>query len=941
MDKVISYSFNDNFIEKLADFILNNFNAAGCDFSRLACVFGGRRPAIFLHRELSKRINKSFIPPRFFSIDDFVDYLAASGTDLRALGELDAAFLIYTIAKKEIPALLEGRESFASFLPWAREIVSFIEQLDLEDIKNESLVNIEKSAQIGYEIPENINHLLGHIIRLRGAYHSHCKATNRASRGMRYLKVSESINNVALNEFDTVLFCNFFYLHASEKKIIKNILERGKGICIFQGSQDDWSVLKNSAKEFGCHIRPKTQWQEKLDFSLYQGFDIHSQCCIVRTILKEKIKEKDATVIVLPRPHTLIPLLTEISPLLDEFNVSMGYPLKRSPLYALFEALYKAQETKKDGRYYTKDYLGVLQHAFVKNLKISTDPSVTRVLIHKLEEVLQGEIDSSIGGSLFLSLQEIEDEETIYRASMETLRNMGINATIDDCKKILLSLHKLFFTIWEDLSDFENFSSCLEKLLEVLIEKAGVSFYPFNVKVIEKLQSVKEELQSLSFAKENFARSEIWEIFKERLQGEIISFSGSPLRGMQILGLLETRSLNFKNVIIMDSNESVFPKLKIYEPLIPREVMLNLGLNRLEKEEEIQRYQFMRLISSATNVHLIYEENQEKEKSRFIEELLWKKQKQAQKIEIVTTPKASFSLDISFKETVVNKTQGMVEFLKEERYSASRINTYLRCPLQFYFKYVLGLEMREDLLDEPDASGIGTFLHELLEDAFKVFKGKQPIIDHNFEKFFLKRMKEKFKLDLGRRMKSDSFLLEHIMEDRLKKFLIAESKRAIAKIICLEEKRDGFITLAGRPVNFRYTVDRIDQLLEGDILIIDYKSGSVSDAAPSRLSSLTAMEMTRPAIKKSLKSFQLPIYYYFISKEFPDVNVNAALYSLRTLEQKEFISSKEYPDKEKIMDICMKSLEYIFSEITNPDIPFIADKEERKCEYCDFGALCR
>ena len=109
----------------------------------------------------------------------------------------------------------------------------------------------------------------------------------------------------------------------------------------------------------------------------------------------------------------------------------------------------------------------------------------------------------------------------------------------------------------------------------------------------------------------------MFRIFMNKLDHKPIAFSASPLKGLQILGLLETRSLNFENVLILDVNENSLPKLKIYEPLVPREVMISLGLNRLEKEEEIQRYQFKRLLSGARKVYLIYEESSKKEKAGF------------------------------------------------------------------------------------------------------------------------------------------------------------------------------------------------------------------------------------------------------------------------------------------------------------------------------------
>ena len=658
----------------------------------------------------------------------------------------------------------------------------------------------------------------------------------------------------------------------------------------------------------------------------------------MREILKE-IKNKGNTVIILPRPQVLIALLSEISSILNEYNISMGYPFKRSPVYALLEALLKSQSSRKGDKYYTKDYLNLIRHPLAKNLKLKYDSQATRVMVHKIEELLQGKEESSIGGSLFLSLAEIENEEKIYFLTKQTLHNIGIDLEEAECKESLKTLHNLFLRIWEENDNLAKFSSSLKLLLDALVNNGMLTNFPFNLKIIEKLEEIKIELESLSFKQELFERSEIWDIFQQKLQEEVVSFIGSPLKGTQILGFLEARSLCFENVIIMDVNESILPTLKINEPLIPREVMLSLGLSRLEKEEEIQRYQFNSLISAAAKVYLVYEKNEVKEKSRFIEELLWKMQKESNSLEVTTMPRASFYINVMPQTVSIYKTTENIDFIKKATYSASRINTYMNCPLQFYYQYVLGLEEKDDLLGEPEAPHIGDFIHELLEEAFIKFKNTAPLLDKKFEKYFFEKMEEKFENDLGRRMKTDSFLLKRIIKNRLERFLDSERKRDVAKIICLEERRKDTITINNEEISFVYTVDRMDQMQDESIIIIDYKTGG-ANVSPKKLSALEKMNMDIDSIREDIKSFQLPLYYYFVSRQLPDKNVNAQLYNLRTLERKSLISESDLPHKGRIMEICFKALEVIFREIFDPGTGFMPSKEERKCEFCGFSALC-
>lgn len=938
MQKVITYNFTANLIDEIAGLLHGNFVRKDKDLSRVACVFGGKRPALFLNRALARTIRGCFIPPRIFSIDEFMRYLAGNAAPLVPVTELDACYSIYTLARKIAPHIVQGRDSFGDFLPWAQEIIAFIEQLDLENIPEESLRTIQKSSSIGYEIPENINVLLRHIIKIRAAYHAALDTQKKYSRGLVYMRAGERAAGFALDEFDTILFCNFYYLHATEQAVVKEIMRKGKGICIFQGDQEEWSVLQKNADYFAISIKPAPEPLPDYTLNLYQGFDTHSQVCIVREILK-KIKPAESTVIVLPRPEAVIPLLSEIAGMLSEFNVSMGYPLKRSSLYALFDTLFRVQESRKDRSYYSKDYLNLLRHPLVKNLKLGTDEILTRIIVHKIEEILQGKEESVIAGSLFLTLQEIEAEEKICALARRTLTGMGKEVTIEECTQVLKGLHEMLFKKWEAVDNCADFAQALREFLDVLAGKSMLASFPLNLKVMEKLYAIQEELQSVSFAATSFPRGELWEIFRQKMGGEMVSFSGSPLRGTQVLGLFETRSLNFENVIVMDANESVLPRLTIYEPLIPREVMLSLGLNRLEKEEEIQRYQFMRLISSAKNVYLVYEENREKEKSRFIEELLWKKQEQARGLETVPALRARFEMKMTSGDHPIVKTSEMVDSLRQQTYSASRINTYLNCPLQFYYRYVLGLDEKEDLLEEPDAAQVGTFIHELLFDTFRKFLGAKPVIDGAFEKLFFSAMERKFEKEIQRRMRSDSILLKGIIEERLKKFLEEERERSVERIISLEDEARGEMAVNKNLIQFRYTVDRIDEFADKSVVIIDYKTGGV-DIAPKSYAKLKEMEMTRESIKENLKSFQLPLYYYFTARSFPDVPVNAELYSIRSLEHKAFISDADAVHKDKIMEVCLKALEHIFSELFDPNVPFAPDRDERRCEYCAFWAMC-
>lgn len=925
-NNIITVGFKENFIEKLGGHICWLNRTKGFSLDRIAVVFGGLRPALFLKKYLAQNIGKPFLSPKFFTIDDFISFSLNKVEIFKSSLELDNCYLLYEIAQRKAPEVLKRRESFAQFLPWAREMLNFIEQVDLEHIEDKALLSIKANAEIGYDVPEDINNLLKSIVHLRAHYHEELYRQKKYSRGLQYLKVAGEIGGINYDEFDKILFCNFFYFNRSQEIIIKNLFARKKAELIFQGDQRKWPIFDRLAKSFNVSILEE-QMDDKPDYQLhlYTGFDSHSQISTVREILKQT-DDLEKTVIVLPSADNIVPLVSEIASLVKHFNISMGYPLKRSSLYALLQLMFKAQNSIKNGRYYAKDYLNVLKHPFVKNLDLGVDPAMLRLLIHKIEEILIGKIETGFSGSTFFQLKDIEELDEIYDHALKVQDAPLGGETKKQLKDVLNGLHELIFDGWREISNFEEFSCNLELVVEKLVEKSLVKDYPLNINIALRIFHLADEFKRSEFNKENFALEELFRIFDNRVVKEMVAFQGSPLKGLQILGLFETRSLSFENVIILDANEGVLPSLNIYEPLIPREVMVSLGLDRLEYEEEIQRYQFTRLITCAKNVHLVYEESKDKEKSRFIEGLIWEQEKLSRGKNFAEASYGSFNVEINYEKKTVKKTKEVAEFLKGFVFSASSINTYLKDPIEFYYNYVLGLREAEDLLDEPEARHVGTFIHALLEEAFTPFLGKKPFITNDFKKWFMELFLTRFKERFEKSMKSDTFLLKAVIKERLERFLSHQSEEVcpkVEKITHLESIFNDIIPLSCGNIKFKYIVDRVDQLSNGTIMIVDYKTGSI-DQMPKEFEKIRNMEFSREAILENIQSFQIPLYFYYLNKTYKNQPVNAALYNLRTLKLKTFLNEGSQFDLKEMIDFFLEALGFVVSEILDPSIDFVS-----------------
>jgi hypothetical protein len=693
--RVVTVALADDLIRRLADHIEAQYVHPGNDLRRLAVVFGGKRPALFLKRELARRIKGPFFPPRFFTMEEFLAATAAGRQPFTRISELDSCYLIYTLAKSLAPEILRGRERFAQFLPWAREIHAFIDQVDRERIPDGTLAVIQHNAAIGYDVPDTINTLLCHIARIRDAYHARLAAAGRLTPGAASLAAAEHVAEAGFAEFDEIYFCGMFFLSRTERDVIKQLYERGKAVLFFQGAGADWPILAENERAFGCRIEPERAVPVRYDLRLYAGSDTHSQVALVREIAGN-LERPDASVLVVPDPAAIIPLLSELTPRIRDLNVSLGYPLTRSSLYSLLEDIFAAQGTRREQGYYVRDYLRALRHPLVKNIRLPYDPAITRVLVHKIEELLVGR-DDAAGGTLFVRPENIAAAASLAAAVRETLFKMDIAVSEDEVRTMAAELHRLLFTSWEPVGTFRAFAGVMAGLLDVLVRQSFLTAYPMNVTVIDRLFDLLDEMENAAFAAEPFPREDIFKIVLDRLAGEMASFTGSPLKGFQILGTLEARSLSFENVVVMDVNEGVLPNLTVQQPLIPREIMLGLGLQRFEKEEEIQRYQFKRLIAGARTVSLIFSEDRKAEKSRFIEELIWERQKQAGALATVPFRRARFAVSAQPGKTPRPKTPAIVTALAGMRYSATKINTYLACPARFYFQYILGLREKDDL----------------------------------------------------------------------------------------------------------------------------------------------------------------------------------------------------------------------------------------------------
>jgi CRISPR/Cas system-associated exonuclease Cas4 (RecB family) len=974
MGKIYTVDFDVDIIEFLSDSLLKENNGNTSDFSSFAIIFPGKRPQFYLRKALGGRIKRPFFPPQIFSIEEFIQYLAKKSARLhkhrgscQPVSLIDASFLIYKIIQNLNLTYLDWQKQleFEHFFLWARKIFQVLEELDKELITEKQLLNLQENAQIGLPLPDYINHLLENINQIHKEFHKLLEENGLTTSGFNYCRVARSIDKIPLDEFRKIYFVGFFALNACEKKIIKHLLNQDLAVLFWQRDEDKWSIFKELEEFFGItpeRIETESRYTGRNGGSgetypqiqIHEGFDTHSQIEAVRRVLSE-IEDFEDTCVVLPQPGALMPLLYQALPIeLTDYNISLGYPLKCTPIYALIDMIMQLLEKRRqDGSFYTKDYLKVIMHPYIKNIGDDNfRADITRILIHKIEEALLG-IDRSVGWQKkpFIKLEEIEQNSLIFQAAARLVRDSGL-AQIESgaLQNQLKNIHQKFLLAFNDCSTLLDFVRATQEILYFLLEKSKVYSDIFSGETFSRFLGILDSLGNSLFKDEPIKdKAAYFELLKLSLSFEKIPFSGTPVRGLQILGLLETRNLKFSNLLVLDLNEGILPKIDKGGSFIPEGVFPILGLPHYHKKEQIMRYHFRRLLGSAKNVFLFYatcSRNRES-RSRFVEEIIWQEEKKEKRLYGPEKIKrVQFKLMPVKERFSLRKTHQIVEFLNKNPFSPSSLDMYLNCPARFYFHYCLRLREKEEITEEFEAQDVGNLLHSLLRDFYSLFLGKTVTIDQEAHRYLFelkeKKMKEFFPQQTG-----EQFLLSRIIDHKLKTFLNREERRKEKiKILYLEqefpvEPQKIEIDTEYGPARLKGKLDRVDErVLDGrkSIVILDYKTGGYS--LPKRNITRDILA-SREEIKKAVGSFQLPLYIYLFSRwqKMALQDVEASFYSLRDIKE-DFLFGDRNPGE--LVEICLSAVRKILSEILCPDLVFVRDdSNDRYCRYCPFPALCK
>lgn len=947
------------FLSSVSEYI---YNKHAEELGNICIVLPNRRAKLFIQKHLSSIINKTVFSPEIYAIEDFI--LKLSG--YRIADNLQMIFELYATHKSLNAA---DKEKFEDFLNWGQMLLHDFNDIDLYMVKPSEIFNYLNDAKNishwnpdGEEPTENQKNYLKFYSSFLDYYNLFTEKLiqkKEVYNGLAYRKVAENIHEINKSiSWEKIYFVGLNAMTISEEQIIRYLIDVNKAEILWDS---DKYYMDNHYQESGVFLRHyRSAWELKKFNWVFDNYSEKKNINVIgvpkqigqvkyagqilKNIAEQNKENISNTAVVLADENLLLPLLNSIPDNINKFNVTMGLPLKLVPLFDLYNTLFVLHENASklnrkdaDGNicFYFNDILKFLEHPYI--LKYAADQkSGIYELIRKLQSTRK----------VFYSYKDIKANFENYSAdiinpiiaafiSWKDNTNLALDYLCDITEILKQSIYSL-----DDEDDKQKSHINLEAEYLFAFEK-----------IFKRLQSLSATFKNLNSVKA------LHILFNQIVSSSSLPFYGEPLNGLQIMGVLETRTLDFENVIMLSVNENLLPSAKTNNSFIPFDIRKKFKLPTYHDRDSIFAYHFYRLLQRAKNISLIYNtENDEfgkGEKSRFITQLQNELEAYNPDItiknQILNIPP---SKDDIIKAIIIDKTDDIIETLKLKAikgFSPSSLNKFRNCSLQFYFSDVIGLKETEEVEETIEASTLGTVIHHVLFKLYELYKGQKiskeilslmlPKIEASIEKAFKDFYTE------GDITSGKNLLIVKVANKFITNFIKSESAD-IAKnnteifIKNLEEFFTYELPLNDKnhKILLKGKFDRIDEV-NGTVRIVDYKTGAI------KANELNIKDWELLADEPGLdKSFQLLMYAWLYFKNNPQIStLKPGLISLRQISKG--LQSISYPDKTDIFnkEVSQQTeaiIVKLISDIFNPGLQFVQTENLESCKYCAFKNIC-
>lgn len=941
------------FLEKLARHIKDS---AGNDTRDICIVLPNRRAGLFLKKHLASVYRKNIWAPTIFAIEDFI---MQHGPYRQA----EQATLLFELFKvHEEVADDKDRQTFEEIMAWGPILIDDFNELDLhlaDAVQVFSYLEEEKALSLwhpdGSELTDLEKRYLSFFRQLLDYYLLFRKRLDEkkiAYQGMAYRHFKEHIETIApLLPWKKIFFAGFNALTLSEEKVIRTLRDKGIGNVFWDA---DRYYLDDPDQEAGEFLRKYLSgWSSGnrnwIENGLIEGQKKIKVTGVAGNIMQVKLagqflssldpeeSKPENTAVVLSDESLLIPVLGSIPEKYGDVNITMGYPLTLTPIFQLMNSIVgmhenaekKAQALNSQRLIYSRDLIRVIGHHYFSLIYEEEDTVVSEIkkeilLSNKIfysskdiTSILRKEMTPTVD-AIFTPWETPGHVITGMRKVLEGLRDALISSSKKRSEELKLELEYVFYfsKIIRQLSDLYSEYGCLDSV-----------------------RSVRKMLETLG-------------------KGGRVPFSGEPLKGLQVMGVLETRVLDFENIILLSVNENIIPAPRNYQSFIPFEIKKHFLLPTFREKDAIYAYHFYRMLQRAKNIHLIYNTEPDAlaggEKSRFITQLLHEMPVVNPGIQldegILHIPPGTQNISTTF---TVPKSKEVLSALYEEAFrgfSPSSLSSYIVCPLQFYLRTVAGLEEEEDLEETIDAATLGNVVHEALQNLYH-FEDKRVLNAHDLENkisqvpavisaAFDKHYRG------GDTVQGKNLLIFRIATLFTERFIRMEARQlkeegSPLEILMLEKALDHHITVddagSALEVKIKGKIDRVDRF-NGSTRIIDYKTGYV-DAKDLKIDDWDKA-VSDP---KLLKAFQLMVYALLCERNGVAKPLTEApgIISLRSPSKGLIQLSTPENNLEDSIGRFEEVLERLLQEIFDPSISFTQTEDTDNCKYCPYRELCR
>tara|TARA_B110000027_G_scaffold110001_1_gene117709 strand:- start:1775 stop:4651 length:2877 start_codon:yes stop_codon:yes gene_type:complete len=954
-----------SFIGDLAEQLLKKHQ----DPKNLTVIFPNRRAGLFLQKELGKRIKEPIWLPNISSLEDFI--LAHS--QFEKIESFESVLWLHEVYSK----YQEKGETLDKFFFWGEMIIKDFEEIDQYGVDAHQLFTSIKSQkeldQEFYFLSEEDKKIITSfwatflpkssknqdlfletwkiLKSLYVEYKSFLISKGKAYIGMIY---ADFLTHLLAGDYPDkghLIFVGFNALTAVEEQIVKYYVEH-KGAEVlwdtdayylqdtsqeagyFHRMYQKDRILRNTFKsKISNHISdPKSMTAIGVSLEVGQAKALGERLSILISAPHFKAEN---VVIVLPNEYMLFPVLHALPKALKDINITMGFPLKDTPIYSLLESILMLQNMRRpasdDDIFYHKPVIAILEHPLIYALDVARFKDFTA---------------------------KIKKYNLVFVAGGQVPLNSP--------------LLKLIFSKPENPLDY------LLEILKRIQEQSEIEKGGLGKDFINKYYQHIFQLRAVLGAQVDLLTYEfLIQLFQKISRSLKIPFSGEPLRGIQIMGILETRNLDFEHVFVLSMNENGWPAPPKSGSFIPYNIRRAFDLPTHEHQDAIYAYLFYRLLQRSREVVFFYntisEFNVNGELSRLVKQLELESDHSIEK-KILANPIAlpiKSEISVSKDYSVMKRLARFTTDFKTtymSRLTPSALDTYLYCKLRFYYKYVAELYEEDQIQEELDALIFGNILHDAMEILYRQFmivqktaivnamhffwlrEGVDGAINEAFQKHYqIKGDKKKVMIE-GR-----NIIAAEIIKKMINKILDIDEKYAPFKIIGLEAgTKEGFsvdlpVQVNGRKhvIGLKGKIDRID-LKAGVLRVVDYKTGK-DDKNFETLSSLIDAENT----KRNKTAFQIFFYSYLVQNGYQDPydRIEPTIFNSKHLFDDKFdwrLTQKEKGESDiKVQSFGQYSdgfeevLSELLTEIWNTETVFDQTRDFKKCEYCPYNGICK